>query len=133
MVEAVLDDVEGVLDHGAHLRQRPLYRFRQIPQGLRQGFDDAAPDLLSARTTLVRRLRDIENSVRGLLRGFGFRFPRVLRARWAQSVREALAGNPTLLAIIDPSLAAGAALRDQLAVLESASGMRRGTIPSAID
>jgi transposase len=34
--------------------------------------------LLSARTTLVRRLRDIENSVRGLLRGFGFRFPRVL-------------------------------------------------------
>lgn len=74
--------------------------------------------LLSARTTLVRRLRDIENSVRGLLRGFGFRFPRRLRARWAQSIREALAGNPTLLAIIDPLLAAGAALRDQLAILE---------------
>jgi transposase len=74
--------------------------------------------LLSARTTLVRRLRDIENSVRGLLRGFGFRFPRMLRARWAQSIREALAGNPTLLAIIDPLLAAGAALRDQLAILE---------------
>ena len=66
--------------------------------------------LLSARTTLVRRLRDIENSVRGLLRGFGFRVPRVLRVRWAQSVRNALAGNPTLLAIIDPLLAAGAAL-----------------------
>ena len=74
--------------------------------------------LLSATTTLVRRLRDIENSVRGLLRGFGCRFPRVLRVRWAQSVREALAGNPTLLAIIDPLLAAGAALRDQLAILE---------------
>jgi transposase len=74
--------------------------------------------LLSARTALVRRLRDIENSVRGLLRGFGFRFPRMLRVRWAQSVREALAGNPTLLAIIDPLLAAGAALRDQLAILE---------------
>lgn len=74
--------------------------------------------LLSARTTLVRRLRDIENSVRGLLRGFGFRFPRMLRARWTQSIRGALAGNPTLLAIIDPLLAAGAALRDQLAVLE---------------
>lgn len=74
--------------------------------------------LLSARTTLVRRLRDIENSVRGLLRGFGFRFPRVLRARWVPSVRKALAGNPTLLAIIDPLLAAVSALRDQLAVLE---------------
>ena len=64
---------------------------------------------LSARTSLVRRLRDIGNSVRGLLRGFGFRFPRALRARRAQSVREALAGNPTRLAIIDPLLAAGAA------------------------
>ena len=74
--------------------------------------------LLSARTTLVRRLRDIENSVRGLLRGFGFRFPRMLRVRWAQNVREALAGNPMLLAIIDPLLVAGAALRDQLAILE---------------
>lgn len=74
--------------------------------------------LLSARTTLVRRLRDIENSVRGLLRGFGFRFPRALRIRWAQSVREALAGNPLLLVVIEPLLAAGAALRDQLAVLE---------------
>jgi transposase len=74
--------------------------------------------LLSARTSLVRRLRNIENSVRGLLRGFGFRFPRALRARWAHSVREALAGNPTLLAIIDPLLAAAAALRNQLAVLE---------------
>ena len=74
--------------------------------------------LLSARASLVRRLRDTENSVRGLLRGFGFRFPRALRVRWAQSVREALAGNPVLLAVIDPLLAAGAALRDQLAVLE---------------
>jgi transposase len=60
--------------------------------------------LLSVKTTLVRRLRDIESSVRGLLRGFGFRFPRMLRARWAWSVREALAGNPMLLAIIDPLL-----------------------------
>ena len=71
--------------------------------------------LLSARTTLVTPVRDIENSVRGLLRGFGFRFPRVLRVRWAQSVREALAGNPALLVVM---LAAGAALREQLAVLE---------------
>jgi transposase len=74
--------------------------------------------LLSARATLVRRLRDIENSVRGLLRGFGFRFPRVLRARWASTVREALAGNSMLMAIIDPLLDAAGSLRDQLAILE---------------
>src|ERR1700680_1286391 len=40
--------------------------------------------LLSARRTLMRRLRDIENSVRGLLRGFGFRFSRILRRRWGR-------------------------------------------------
>src|SRR5215212_1864090 len=35
MVEAVLDDVEGMLDHGAHLCQRSLDRLRQLAQGLR--------------------------------------------------------------------------------------------------
>jgi len=63
--------------------------------------------------------------VRGLLRGFGFRVPRVLRVRWAQSVRDALAGNPTLLAIIDPFLAAGAALRGKHAVSTAGALFRR--------
>ena len=44
MAEPVLDDVEGMLDHGAHLRECPFDRFRQIPQGFRQGLDDAALD-----------------------------------------------------------------------------------------
>src|SRR4051812_2570030 len=33
-----------MLDHGAHLRQRPLDRLRQLPQGFRQCLDDAALD-----------------------------------------------------------------------------------------
>ncbi len=74
--------------------------------------------LLSARSTLLRRLRDIENSVRGLLRGFGMRAPLLLRGRWANTIREMLAGNPMLLGIIEPLLVASTALRDQLAVLE---------------
>src|SRR4051812_41266097 len=44
MAEAVLDDVEEMLDHGAHLRERPLDRFRQLAQRLWQGFDNAALD-----------------------------------------------------------------------------------------
>src|SRR3954449_1331040 len=44
MAEAVLDDVEGMLDHGAYLRERPLDRFGQFAQGLRQRLDDAALD-----------------------------------------------------------------------------------------
>ncbi len=41
MAEQVLDDVEGMLDPDPHLRQRPLDRLRQVPQGFWQGFDDA--------------------------------------------------------------------------------------------
>jgi hypothetical protein len=46
--------------------------------------------LLSTRTALVRRLRDIESSVRGMLRGFGFRFlwgPKQLRLGYSPSRR----------------------------------------------
>lgn len=74
--------------------------------------------LLSARATLVARLRDIENSMRGLLRGFGLRVPRALRGRWGSAVRECLAGNPTLLAIFEPLLAAREAIRTHLASLD---------------
>ena len=34
--------------------------------------------LLAARDTLARRMRDLDNAVRGLLRGFGLRPPRLL-------------------------------------------------------
>src|SRR3954451_19853289 len=44
MAEQVLDDVEGVLDDRAHLRQRPLDRLRQLAQGFWQRLDDAALD-----------------------------------------------------------------------------------------
>jgi transposase len=52
--------------------------------------------LLAARATLGRRLRDIENSVRGLLRGFGVRAPRLLRGRWDAAVRDFIEGHPSL-------------------------------------
>src|SRR3954470_24351970 len=44
MAEAVLDNVEGMLDHGAHLSERPLHWLRQLPQGFRERLDDAALD-----------------------------------------------------------------------------------------
>ena len=74
--------------------------------------------LLSARSVLTRRLRDIENSTRGPLRGFGLRLPRLLGSRWDGAVREMVAGHPALPAILEPLLLARAALRDQLAVLD---------------
>lgn len=49
--------------------------------------------LLSARSTLVARLRDIENSLRGLRRGFGLRIPRCLVLRWEATARDCLEGH----------------------------------------
>jgi transposase len=74
--------------------------------------------MLSARATLVARLKDIENSVRGLLRGFGLRLPKALRGRWDVGVREAVAAHPTLLGILEPLLVARGALREQLILLD---------------
>ena len=74
--------------------------------------------LLSVRSTLVRRLKDVENSVRGLLRGFGLRLATMLRAQWDGKVREAVAGHPTLGAILEPLLQARLALRTQVAAVD---------------
>ncbi len=74
--------------------------------------------MLSARATLVARLKDIENSVRGLLRGFGLRLPKAWRGRWEAGVRDAVAGHPTLLHIMEPLLLARSALRDQLILID---------------
>ncbi|MEQ8731918.1 IS110 family transposase [Roseitalea porphyridii] len=74
--------------------------------------------LLSARTTLARRLKDIENSVRGLLRGFGLKLGAVGRRRWEDRVRDVVSGHPTLSAILEPLVAARTALLEQLGRLD---------------
>ena len=87
--------------------------------------------LLAARSTLGRRLRDVENSVRGILRGFGIRVPRLLRGRWSNGVRGALQGNTVLLGVVEPLLAATQALRDQLAVVDKRARDAARGMPSA--
>jgi transposase len=74
--------------------------------------------LLAARTTLTRRLRDLDNSVRGLLRGFGLRPARSLRRRWSSTVRELITGNPGLLEAIELILCVRDVLETQLATLD---------------
>ena len=84
--------------------------------------------MLAARSTLVARLKDIENSVRGLLRGFGLRLPRALRGRWEAGVREAIEGHPTLGADFRTAAHGRArALREQLDhTRQAGSGCRAG-------
>jgi transposase len=73
--------------------------------------------LLTARKLLVNKLKDLKNGIRGLLRGFGLKLGRVGRAGFEVRVRELLAGNLGLTAIIELLLTAGAALREQQAAL----------------
>jgi transposase len=73
--------------------------------------------LVTARKLLVNKLKDMENSVRGLLRGFGLKLGPVGRARFEARVREQLEAVPRLRAIIEPLLLARTALKDQLSVL----------------
>ncbi|MFC7544092.1 IS110 family transposase [Siccirubricoccus deserti] len=73
---------------------------------------------LAARTTMVRQLQDLENSVRGLLRGFGLRLATLRRRSWSGAVRALLDGHPSLPGILEPLLQAREALRDQLAALD---------------
>ena len=46
------------------------------------------------------------------------RIPGGLGSRWDHAIRECLAGNPDLLSILEPLLAARQALRDQLTLLD---------------
>lgn len=74
--------------------------------------------LLSARESLGRRIKDLDNSVRGLLRGFGLRVPRGLRRRLNAQVRELIEGNSTLTEAIEPLLVARDALAGQFEGLD---------------
>lgn len=81
----------------------------------------AARDLLvmlSARDSLGRRIRELDNSVRGLLRGFGLRVPTGARGRFCELVRDLIAGNLVLEAAISPLLSARDAMAEEFAKLD---------------
>jgi transposase len=74
--------------------------------------------LLSARESLGRRMRDLDNSIRGLLRGFGLRLPTGLRGRIGMWARDLIQDNPMLTMAIEPLLVAREALAGQLSHLD---------------
>lgn len=73
---------------------------------------------LAARETLVRQVRDLENSIRGLLRGFGLRVPVLIRGHWSAAIRALVEGHPSLPITFEPLLQARDALREHLAALD---------------
>jgi transposase len=73
--------------------------------------------LLIARKTMLERAFDVENTIRGLLKGHGLKVGRVTRTTFGPRVRELVAALPLLAAVIDPLLSAHAVLRKSFAEL----------------
>jgi transposase len=66
--------------------------------------------ILTARKLVQSKLRDIENSLRGILRGFGLKVGKTTERRFAGRIRELVAGHPNLETIAQALLAAHAVL-----------------------
>ena len=73
--------------------------------------------LLTARKLLVAKLRDIESSLRGILRGFGLKVGRVSKGRFEARIRELAAGQVVLERVTEPLLRARVALAAEYATL----------------
>ena len=71
--------------------------------------------LLTARKLLVARLRDVESSLRGILRGFGLKVGTVSKGKFEARIRELAAGQAKLERIAEPLLRARAALGTECA------------------
>jgi transposase len=74
--------------------------------------------LLTARKLVQAKLRDVENSLRGILRGFGLKVGPTTPKRFAGRINELVAGQATLEIIAASLLAAHAALLCEFASFE---------------
>jgi transposase len=77
---------------------RPVHRKSPAAQEVRA--------LLVGRKLLQSKLRDVELSIRGILRGFGLKVGEVSKGRFAARIRELVAGHEMLEAVIGAMLQA---------------------------
>jgi transposase len=74
--------------------------------------------VLTARKLVQTKLRDVENSLRGILRGFGLKVGKTTELGFAGRIRELVAGHPHLEMIADALLAVHAVLRNEFKAFE---------------
>ena len=74
--------------------------------------------LLVNREQLMNKLQDIENSVRGSLKVFGYRIGRVTKRTFEARVLELIEETPSLLAITEPMLRVRRTLLEEFAQLD---------------
>jgi len=66
--------------------------------------------ILTARKLIQAKLQDLENSLRGILRGFGLKVGKTTKRGFATRINELVAGHPALEAIAKATLAVHAVL-----------------------
>jgi transposase len=69
--------------------------------------------MLTARKLVDAKLHDVENSLRGILRGFGLKVGRTTARGFAGRIRALVAGQPALEAIAEPLLSVHATLKHE--------------------
>jgi transposase len=74
--------------------------------------------MLTARKLVQSKLRDIENSLRGILRGFGLKVSKTTEKRFAGRIEELVAGHPNLETIAQALLVVRAVLLEKLSGFE---------------
>jgi transposase len=74
--------------------------------------------MLTARKLVQSKLRDIESSLRGILRGFGLKVGKTTARRFAGRIRELVAGHPNLEMLAQALLAVHAVLLREFNVFE---------------
>jgi transposase len=74
--------------------------------------------LLTARKLVQSKLHDVENSLRGILRGFGLKVGKTTELKFAGRIKELVAGHPHLEMITHALLAVHAVLRNEFMAYE---------------
>jgi transposase len=74
--------------------------------------------MLTARKLVQSKLRDVENSLRGILRGFGLKVGKVTRNSFAGRIQELVGGHPSLEMIAKSLLSVRAILLEQFKAFE---------------
>ena len=74
--------------------------------------------LLTARKLVQSKLRDVENSLRGILRGFGLKVGKTTEREFAGRIRELVTDHPHLRMIADALLAVREALKTEFMAFE---------------
>lgn len=74
--------------------------------------------ILTARKLVQSKLRDVENSLRGILRGFGLKVGKTTEREFAARIVELVAGHPHLQRIADALLAVRETLRKEFSAFE---------------